>query len=349
MEFFADYGLFLAKAITISLSIILVIGSIFTIAAKAKKAERKGHIEVERLNDHYVEMRDALLANLLDHDEFKSHIKKQKAEEKLRIKQKKSSTSADAEKSRVFVIDFIGDIRASEVSSLEQSISAIIQVAKKTDEVVVRLESAGGMVHSYGLAASQLARIKSKRIPLTICVDKVAASGGYMMACIGDKIISSPFAVIGSIGVMAQLPNFHRLLKKYDIDYELITAGEYKRTLTIFGENTEKGREKFIQEIQDTHQLFKEFIREYRPSISIDDVSTGEVWFGTRAASLKLVDLIMTSEEYLLSRTSEADIFKVSYIEKHTLAEKLGLVVHKAIFRMMDGFLHSDRENQIIR
>lgn len=349
MEFIADYGLFLAKAITISLSIILVVGSIFAVASKAKKAEKKGHIEVEKLNDHYVEMREALLASLLSHSEFKDHLKQQKAEEKSRIKQKKSMASSEPEKKRIFVVDFNGDIRASEVPSLEQSISAIIQVAKQADEVVVRLESAGGMVHAYGLAASQLARIRSKNIPLTVCVDKVAASGGYMMACIGDKIISAPFAVIGSIGVMAQLPNFHRLLKKHDVDYELITAGEYKRTLTIFGENTEKGREKFIQEIQDTHQLFKEFIQEYRPSVPIDDVSTGEVWFGKRAVAMKLVDLIMTSEEYLLSRIEDADIFKVAYIEKHTLAEKLGLVVYKSIFRVFDGLLHSDRESQIIR
>lgn len=349
MEFIADYGLFLAKAITISLSIILVVGSIFAVASKAKKAEKKGHIEVEKLNDHYVEMREALLASLLSHSEFKDHVKQQKAEEKSRIKQKKSMASSEPEKTRIFVVDFNGDIRASEVPSLEQSISAIIQVAKQADEVVIRLESAGGMVHAYGLAASQLARIRSKNIPLTICVDKVAASGGYMMACIGDKIISAPFAVIGSIGVMAQLPNFHRLLKKHDVDYELITAGEYKRTLTIFGENTEKGREKFIQEIQDTHQLFKEFIQEYRPSVVIDDVATGEVWFGKRAVAMKLVDLIMTSEEYLLSRIEDADIFKVAYIEKHTLAEKLGLAVHKSIFRVFDGLLHSDRESQIIR
>lgn len=346
MEFIAEYGLFLAKAVTIVLSIILVVGSLAAIATKTRRAERRGHVEVEKLNDHYAEMSDTLLVNLLTHAEYKNHAKLRKNEEKARLK----SSKADGEhnRKRIYVIDFNGDIRASEAPLLEQVISAIIQVARQTDEVVLRLESAGGMVHAYGLAASQLARFRTKKIPLTICVDKVAASGGYMMACIADKIIAAPFAVIGSIGVMAQIPNFHRLLKKHDIDYELITAGEYKRTLTIFGENTEKGRDKFIQEIQETHELFKEFIRMYRPSVKIDEVATGEVWFGTRAIANGLVDSVMTSEEYLLDQVSDADIFKVSYIEKHTLAEKLGFVIQKSMIKTIDGLLRRERENQIL-
>ena len=109
---------------------------------------------------------------------------------------------------------------------------------------------------AYGLAASQMQRIRDKKLKLTVCVDKVAASGGYMMAVVADKIIAAPFAVLGSIGVLAQVPNFHRLLKKHDVDFEMLTAGKYKRTLTMFGENTDKGREKFQEDIEDTHVLF---------------------------------------------------------------------------------------------
>ncbi len=174
--------------------------------------------------------------------------------------------------------------------------------------------------HSYGLASSQLERIRRRNIPLTICVDRVAASGGYMMACIANRLIAAPFALIGSIGVVAQIPNFHRLLKKNDVDYEVLTAGDYKRTLTMFGENTDKGREKFVEELEDTHSLFKEFVSEYRPQLDIEKVATGEVWFGRRALENQLIDQIETSDDYLFNLSEEADIYKVKYRPKQTLA-----------------------------
>ena len=351
MEYLAQYGLFLAKAVTLVMAFLLLVGSLVSAGSKMRKAEKKGHIEVEKLNDHYREMQEVLQANLMTHEEYKQHLKMLKKLEKEKeqaAKQAANSQQQDsASRKRIFVIDFYGDIRASEVSSLEQIVSAIIPVARPTDEVVVRLESSGGMVHSYGLAASQLLRFRNKNIPLTICVDKVAASGGYMMACVGNKIIAAPFAVIGSIGVLAQIPNFHRLLKKHDIDYELVTAGEYKRTLTIFGENTEKGRAKFTEEIQDTHELFKQFIAEYRPSLDVAAVATGEVWFGKRAKEKLLIDTIQTSEEYLLEQSANIEIFHVEYIEKRSLQEKLGLLAQRSLSSALDTLLNRDRETRI--
>jgi serine protease SohB len=352
LEFVAEYGLFLAKTVTFMVAILVLIGSLVSAGSKLKKAEKKGYIDVEKLNDHYEEMKEILLSNTQSHHEFKKYIKDKKKQDKENEKKEKHQAHEITDhprKKRIFVLDFYGDIKASEASALEQVVSAIVCVATPNDEVVVRLESAGGMVHSYGLASSQLARFRSKKIPLTICVDKVAASGGYMMACIGSKIYAAPFAIIGSIGVLAQIPNFHRLLKKHDIDYELITAGEYKRTLTIFGENTDKGREKFIEEIQDTHELFKDFIKEYRPAVNVADVATGEVWFGTRALHKGLVDEIRTSEEYLLDAAHTADIFKIEFIEKRSLQERLGLAARHATISALDAILHKDRESQIFR
>ena len=230
--------------------------------------------------------------------------------------------------------DFHGDIKASATEELREVVTAILSVASDDDEVVVRLESQGGMVHSYGLASSQLRRITSRNIPLTICVDKVAASGGYMMACVGQKILCAPFAIIGSIGVLAQLPNFHRLLKKHDVDYEMFTAGEYKRTITMFGENTDKDREKFTEDLEDTHVLFKDFIRENREQVNIDDVATGEVWFGTRALERNLVDAIGTSDQYLYDLKDDADIFEVQFTQKKSIPEKLGISVEHGIDRL---------------
>ena len=341
MEFLSEYGLFLAKAITIVVAIGVVIGLVVSVGHKAKISE-KGHIEVQRLNDSYEEMEVALKQAVLDEyalkAETKAHKKKEKEEAAARKKAAKAAKAdgdGEAEKKRLYVLNFHGDIKASATVNLREEISAVLSLAKETDEVLVRLESGGGMVHSYGLASSQLARITQKNIPLTVCVDKVAASGGYMMACVANKVLAAPFAVIGSIGVIAQLPNFHRLLKKNDIDFEMITAGEYKRTLTLFGENTDKDRKKFTEDIEDTHALFKDFVAEHRPSVNLSEVATGEVWFGRRAKDVNLVDELQTSDEYITAQLQSADIYEVTYKHRKSIPEKLGLATQEAVDRLL--------------
>ncbi|PRO24179.1 protease SohB [Acinetobacter baumannii] len=227
---------------------------------------------------------------------------------------------------KIFVLDFKGDIQASAVENLREEITLILATAKAgRDRVVVRLESPGGMVHGYGLAAAQLVRLRDAGFHLTICVDKVAASGGYMMACIANEIISAPFAVVGSIGVVAQVPNFNRLLKEHNVDFELYTAGQYKRTVTMFGENTPEGKAKFEEELQQTHVLVKHFVEKYRPQLNVDKVATGEHWYGQDALDLNLVDKLQTSDEYLLALLPQHDVYVINTRKKATLGEKLGL------------------------
>lgn len=227
---------------------------------------------------------------------------------------------------KIYVLDFKGDTAASAVEQLREEITLILATVKAgRDRVVVRLESPGGMVHGYGLAAAQLVRLRDAGFHLTICVDKVAASGGYMMACIGSEIVSAPFAILGSIGVVAQVPNFNRLLKEKNIDFEMYTAGEYKRTVTMFGENTEAGKAKFEEELQQTHVLFKHFVEKYRPQLNVEKVATGEHWYGQDALDLKLIDKLQTSDEYLLSLLPQHDIYAIQTRKKPTLGEKLGL------------------------
>lgn len=282
------------------------------------------------MNEFYKGLRDKLEQSLLSKVQLKSLKKEQtKADKKLK--------KQPEDKPRVFVLDFDGDIKASATESLRHEITALLTLATPADEVVLRLESGGGMVHSYGLASSQLARIRQAGIPLTVCVDKVAASGGYMMACIGTKIISAPFAILGSIGVVAQLPNVNRLLKKHDIDYEVLTAGEYKRTLTVFGENTEKGREKFQQDLDVTHQLFKNFVAQYRPQLTIDEVATGEVWLGVAAVEKSLVDELKTSDEYLSERAKGAELYKLHFAQRKSLQERIGLAASTSVERIVDS------------
>jgi serine protease SohB len=313
VEFLSEYGMFLAKLSTVSILFVLIVGILIFIVMQAKGENE--HLSIKNINEKLETMSRMLKQQVLNKKELKKYIKEQKKEHK----DKKSSD----ETKKVFVINFVGDIKASTVSSLREEITAILTVAEKKDEVVVILESGGGTVHGYGLGASQLKRIRDKGIKLTAAVDKVAASGGYMMACVADKIIAAPFAIIGSIGVLAQIPNFHRLLKKMDIDFEQITAGDYKRTLTLFGENTDKDREKFKEELEDTHRLFKEFVKDSREQVDIDKIATGEHWYGKRAIELKLVDELITSDDYLTSAAKEADVFEVKYERKKAVTEKL--------------------------
>ncbi|OEC36011.1 serine protease SohB [Pseudomonas cuatrocienegasensis] len=326
MEFFLEYAGFLAKTVTVVVAIVVVLAAIA--AARSRGRRGSGQLQVNKLNDFYKHLRQRLESAVLDKAQLK-------ASQKAEAKQAKAAKKAGEQRPRVFVLDFEGDIRASATESLRHEISALLSMATPKDEVVLRLESGGGMVHSYGLASSQLVRIRQAGVPLTVCIDKVAASGGYMMACIGARIVSAPFAILGSIGVVAQLPNVHRLLRKHDIDVEVLTAGEYKRTLTVFGENTEKGREKFQEDLETTHELFKNFVARYRPQLDIDEIATGEVWLGTAALEKQLVDELKTSDEYLAERAVEADLFHLHFAEKKTLQERVGIAASVAVERFL--------------
>ena len=328
MDFLAEYASFLAKTVTLVVAILVVLISFAALRSKGRR-KSAGQLQVSKLNDFYKGLRERLESSLLDKDQLKAL---RKAESKTEKKKGKKKSEA---KPRVFVLDFDGDIKASATESLRHEITALLSLATAKDEVVLRLESGGGMVHSYGLASSQLARIRQAGVPLTVCIDKVAASGGYMMACIGEKIISAPFAILGSIGVVAQLPNVNRLLKKHDIDFEVLTAGEYKRTLTVFGENTEKGREKFQEDLDITHQLFKNFVSRYRPQLAIDDVATGEVWLGVAALDKQLVDELQTSDEYLATKAKTAEVFHLHYAERKSLQERVGLAASGSVDRVL--------------
>jgi serine protease SohB len=319
VEFLYELGLFLAQAIIIVVAVAAII--LVAVAAGSKNKHKSGELDVKNLSEAFADQTDLLTNSLLSKEERKARNKALKAEKKREKKQDKEV------KHRLFVVDFKGSIDAKEVSSLREEVTSILSIATPDDEVFVRLESGGGMVHGYGLAASQLARIRSAQIPLTVSVDKVAASGGYMMACIANKIIAAPFSIVGSIGVIAQLPNFHKLLKKHDIDFEQITAGEFKRTLTVFGKNTDTAREKFRTELEETHQLFKGYVSEYRPALDIESVATGEHWFGSVAFEKGLVDAISTSDDYLMKHYHDRDVIKVHFSGKKNLAEKLSQAV----------------------
>lgn len=315
MEFLYEYGLFLIKFGTVIGGVAAIVFLIVMLKMRSRVAE-EGHLEVKHINEKFDHAKLMLEAATLPKGSFKKSAKAHKE------KRKKADKADAGDKKRIFVINFKGDIRAEQVASLREEVSAILTTAADGDEVLVILESGGGTVHGYGLGASQLQRIKDKNIKLTAAVDKVAASGGYMMACVAHKIIAAPFAIIGSIGVLAQLPNFYKLLKKHDIDFEQISAGKYKRTLSLFGENTDADREKLREELEETHGLFKQFVRENREQVDVEEISTGEHWLGKKALELGLVDALQTSDDYLSNAAASADIYEIRFARKKSVVEK---------------------------
>jgi len=350
LEYLIQYGMFFAKVATIVVAIIIVLGAIVASGSRQKKTGKKGTIKVTSLNEHFDEIRETLRDSILDKDQLKRIDKEEKKAEKLELKQTKANekkkqkddktedidSNPDANrKKRSYVLNFTGDIAAEAVTSLREEITAVLTLAEQLDEVILRLESPGGMVHAYGLASSQLLRIKNAGIPLTICVDKVAASGGYMMACLADRLVSAPFAIIGSIGVLVQLPNFHRILKKNDIDFEIISAGEFKRTLTTFGEITKKGKAKVQEDVETIHGIFKNWVKDHRPSVDIDKISTGETWVGMQAKERYMVDEIKTSDECILAACETADVFEVEFEIKKTIQDKLSSALPGVIEKVL--------------
>lgn len=299
MDFLANYGLFLLKIITLVIAILLTVAGFFAISKKPRPK-----LEIIPLNEQYEELK-----HRMSHE-----IKNKKTKKKKKSKEEIPS---------LYVIDFNGDIKASQAEQLRESITAVLAIVQERDEVLIRLESPGGAVNGYGLAASQLQRLRDRKIPLTVCIDKIAASGGYLMACVANHIVAAPFAIIGSIGVVAQIPNFHRWLKKNNIDMELLTAGEYKRTLTLFGENTEKGREKFKEDLEKIHQAFRNYLLANRSQLNLEQVATGEHWLASDALDLKLVDLLKTSDDYLMDKMDAFNAFNLRVHAKRSLADKL--------------------------
>jgi serine protease SohB len=319
MEFWSEIGAFTLKTLVLFL---FTAGIVIVIAVMALKSQMKSALEIEKLNEKMTSYENSFKSILLEKSQLKEEKKKNK-------KAKKDKEKETVNKSRLFVVDFHGDIKASQVENLREEITAILTTANDKDEVLVCVESPGGIVNNYGLAASELVRVRERNIPLTIAVDKVAASGGYLMACTANKILCAPFGIVGSIGVVAQVPNFNRLLKKYDVDFKEYTAGDYKRTVSLFGEITPKGEEKFRDQLEQTHKLFKTFVSRYRPQLDVEKVGTGEYWFGEQCLDLKLIDQIKTSDDYILEAAKDRTVLKVKFEKKQPLSEKLsGILGH---------------------
>ncbi|MGJ7456980.1 protease SohB [Halomonas sp. RA08-2] len=330
-DWLADFGMFLAQLVSLVVIIALAVALVARLRGEATDRTR---LRLDELNDTRDYRRRRLTLAACEPGARKRLIKGFRREDKARDKTGRKGEAG--RKPIAWVIDFHGDIRASATGRLAEEVSALIEAADNGDEVIVRLESAGGLVHAYGLAAAELDRLREAGLRTTVCVDKVAASGGYLMACGADQLRAAPLAVVGSIGVVAQVPNVHRLLKRHDIDVEVLTAGRYKRTLTVFGENSEEGREKFVDELEGVHELFKRHVAERRPALDIEAVATGETWYGRDALEQGLVDALGTSEAYLVERMKDARVIRLRLEPRRRLADRLGAAVSIGVERALE-------------
>ncbi|MFC4891968.1 protease SohB [Pseudofrancisella aestuarii] len=321
---FVDFFYFNLYLLAFIIAIAFILVIFFSLLAKSKEHQvkaSKGKLELSKLGERYKKAQEYLMLEVLDKKEYKEFRKEQK---------KKLSKEDVGETKKIFVLTFKGDLQASQVESLREEVSSVLSIAKTMDEVIVRVDSPGGVVNGYGFAAAQLERIRQAGINLTVCIDQIAASGGYMMASVAHKIICSPFAIVGSIGVVGTVPNVRDMLKKHGVDVEMHTSGQYKRTLTTVGENTEEGREKFKEDLQNIHYLFKKHILTYRPNLDIEKVATGEHWFGKDALELGLVDKIQTYDDYIIDYfRQDIDAYEISFVRKKDkgfIKSKLALI-----------------------
>ena len=345
-EFMEQYWSFYNAGVTIFLiaGLALIIKLVFF---KRKRRKKEPHLNFKHWNHRFENDFERLekelhVAPFLPKEATKLLMKARKKEvkEEKRIDKEKSvkTISTIREKLKdglnseevlkqhsncVYVLTFIGSIMASEVEQLRDQISFLLEIAQPADEIVVRLTSPGGAVPQYGLASSQLERLKQAGLRCVVCVDTVAASGGYMMAAVADKIIAAPFAIIGSIGVVAGIPNFHRVLQKNEVDYHLFTAGKYKRTVTPFTEVTDEGKQKLQDDITAIHEAFKRLIKEGRPDVDIEEIATGEYWLASQAKEKGLVDEIMTSDDYLGSKLDDCEVIEITTETEQNRLEKL--------------------------
>jgi serine protease SohB len=316
----ANYTIFFLKITTI---IILLLLTLIMCLIIIKNKDNK-YIKIKNINKKYITFKKLFLSEILKKTEKKQIIKNINEEEKI------------TKTKNLFILNFNGDINASDINNLKDILSVIILNKKYVDEVLIKLTSNGGIVTNYGLAATQLKRLKNENINLTISIDTIAASGGYMMACVANKIIASHFSIIGSIGVLGIIPNINKILNKNNIEIEYHTSGKYKKTLSIIGENTEIGRKKFIESLENTHFLFKNFVKENRSQINIEEIATGEYWYGIDALKLNLIDKIQTSDEYIMENLNTTQIYEIKLNEKTNIKNKIKEHIHNILFNILN-------------
>jgi serine protease SohB len=327
----SDYVLFLLKTLTFLVAAVVLLGVFVRASKLGGEGPNQGKLVIQHLNRAFDDIGLRMRQQMLTKKALKKVLKARKVADK-------SAEKSDSTAKNAYYLTFKGDIHASQLANLRQEVTAILSIAQPGEEVVIAIESPGGSVTGYGLAASQLVRLTDAGLTLTACVDQVAASGGYMMACVADRILAAPFAIVGSIGVVSQIPNVHRLLKRLDVDVDVLTAGKHKAPLTLLGENTDEGRQKHLLDLGAIHGHFKALVKRHRSGLDIDKVSEGDFWLAEDALKLNLVDEISTSDAYLQRVCAQAEVYKVQWVPHKSLEQRIKGVT-AALFGAFEGQL----------
>ncbi len=217
---------------------------------------------------------------------------------------------------RLAVLRFQGlrDLNASGDQRLSEAIDEVLVNRDHFEEAVVIIDSPGGTTHGYGHAYALLERLSASGLKVTACIDRIGASGGYLMALPADRILAGPFAIVGSVGVVAGIPNVKRLLEEKGVSYRLFVAGDKKRVVHFADDDGPEVREYMDEKLAGIHTQFLQAVEKHRGDrVKLDEVRSGDHWSAEESVEkgLGLVDELQTSAEYLLERNREVALVMI--------------------------------------
>jgi signal peptide peptidase SppA len=204
--------------------------------------------------------------------------------------------------------------------------------------VALSINSPGGSPTQSALVADRIRLLADeKRVPVLAFCEDVAASGGYWLACAADEIIAHPTSLVGSIGVISQGFGLHGLLERFGVERRLYTAGANKARLDPFLPEREDDVVWLKGMQTELHEMFREWVCSRRGDklAAEQDLFTGEVWTGRKAAELGLVDRLGTMRGEVARRYPDAELVMVE--GRRPLLARLGPAPAAASLRGRSG------------
>jgi signal peptide peptidase SppA len=207
--------------------------------------------------------------------------------------------------------------------------------------VALLINSPGGAPTQSGLVAERIRQLADKKgVPVLAFAEDVAASGGYWLACAADEIYAHRTSMVGSIGVISGGFGFTGLLDRFGVERRLHTAGENKARLDPFSPEKPEDVEWLKKMHSQLHELFVDWVKERRGDrlSSTEGLFTGDIWLGSKALELGLIDGLGSLREVIAERYPDAEIF-IAEAKKPLLA-RLGLGAPAAASAMLDAVTH---------
>ncbi|WP_343192796.1 S49 family peptidase [Buchnera aphidicola (Taiwanaphis decaspermi)] len=308
MEFIYSYILFIIKTLSVLFFLHLFSKIIIIYILKKNDIYLNNTLKVELLNNHYKKLKNDL-----------SFFQKKKIINQKNVYNKKSN---------LYILDYNDKIKKNKIKKLREEISSIILVAKKNDEVLLRLENTSDIVYEYGLVIAQLQRLRKKGIKLIISIDKIVSNGGYIIACVADHISASPFSIIGPINIVVNIPNIDKYTQTSNLNNQLNDCNTFTK-LTLIKNNTKIYVNKIFNKLDIKKYIRNSFIKDMRPSLNLNKIFNQNYWIGENAINEKLIDSINTSDDILFSKKDTHNLLKIKYVYKSNIVEKYIVTLNK--------------------